>query len=76
MVRSTASPEACAMTETLDTAHFISKVLAEILFNKPVNAKSVQHRIPVKVHSDNESLYQNTQSTTMANKHRLNAGSH
>ena len=71
VVRSTVSAEACAMTEALDTAHFISKVLSEILFNEPINAKVVQHRIPIKAYTDNESLYRNTHSTTMASEHRL-----
>ena len=55
------------MTEALNTADFISKVLLEILFNEPINVKSVQHCIPIKVYTDNESLYRN--STTMASGH-------
>ena len=39
------SVEACAMIEALDTEHFISNVLSEILFNEPINTTSVQHGI-------------------------------
>ena len=56
VVRNKVSAEACAMTEALDTAHFISEVLSEILFNEPINAKSVQHRIPTKAYTDNHSI--------------------
>ena len=58
------------MAEALDTAHFISKLLTEILINEPINAKSVQHHVPIKAYTDNESLCQNTHCTTMANEHR------
>ena len=67
MCGSTVSARACPMTEALNTADFISKVLLEILFNEPINVKSVQHCIPIKVYTDNESLYRN--STTMASGH-------
>ena len=38
-VPSTVSAEVCAMTEVLDTAHFISKVLSEILLDESINAQ-------------------------------------
>ena len=72
MLYSTLSAVACAMTEALETQLiFISKVLSEIPFNKPINVKSVQHCIPIKTYTDHESLYQHNHSTTMASKHRL-----
>ena len=58
VVRITASTEACTMTEVLDTAQFISKVLSEIL-------------IPIKAYTDNESPYRNTHYRTMAGKQRV-----
>ena len=57
VVRKTVSVEASAMTEALDTAHFISKIFSEILFNEPINAKSVQHHITITAYTDNESLH-------------------
>ena len=71
VVNSTVSAETCAMTEALDTAYFTSEVLPEILFNEPINVKSVQHRIPITAYEDNESLFRNTHSTTMASENLL-----
>ena len=38
------------MIEALDTEHFISNVLSEILFNEPINTTSVQHGIIFKAY--------------------------
>lgn len=38
------------MIEALDTEHFISNVLSEILFNEPINTRSVQHGIIFKAY--------------------------
>ena len=65
VVRSTLAAETSAMVDTLDTAFYLSTVLTEILVSKGSDA------IPIHALTDNESLYRNAHSTTMAEERRL-----
>ena len=66
VVRSTLAAEALSMADSLDSAYCLGYLLSEMVFNKPK-----KNRVPIKVCTDNKSLFENIHSTKAVSEKRL-----
>ena len=67
VVRSTIAAETSAMIDALDAAYFLSQVICEMIYPPREPRKNIK----IIAFTDNESLYRNAYSTTMAEERRL-----
>ena len=65
VVKSTLAAETLALVEALDMALYLGSILSEILH------RSNSQRIPIECYVDNQSLWENTQSTKNVSEKRL-----
>ena len=59
--------EACALVDALDCSYFVTNFFSQILFSDNLYSNLVA----IVGYTDNESLYKNIHSTTMADEFRL-----